>query len=1035
MRMEKPYTKPAPLWDWNHRMTPERVVWQIHDMHQSGHGGFVIHARPGLKTAYLSDEWFELIEISVVEAKKLGMVVWLYDEEGWPSGSVGGLLTKEHPEYCSRQLYRVCRQPVTAGQARLELNWFDEEDIPLYAVLTNPQRGTQVLPRHSWEAGPKSPWMNVVIPEGEWEIELYASTLFRGTQYGVYLDLLNQDAVQAFISYTHEQYASRLGKYFGDPIKGIFTDEPSMNYGFMNLWYEAPKRLLPWTPEIEERFEQEFGTGLIEKLPSFFYDEEQKSLSEFTIKEAHSVRLVFWRLLVEMYREHYFGALKKWCDQHGLLSIGHVQNEEAGMYQIRHQGDFFETARHMDFAGCDAIMSIQWGDGKPGEYVNEHLPHYNTLTGTKMASSAAHMMGKPRVLNECFAIADGWKSGLSTFKWLADWNAALGTNYFITHGYYSSIQGFRKFECAPTHSYQQPFWSYYKLFADYLTALSSIFSDGKHCSKILVYNPVETYWITSDARANELTDELDRVIYGISRYLLEHNYDFDYIGPGDLALGSVKDGEFVASAGSECYEVMIFPASLVLSAEAAAKVEAFLESGGKVIFLECMPVVELELGRGLGHGHGLGPFRKLEASELAEFALMPFHSDSDDAVGLLKKWLDPEIQLLDDDHLSARDTIGYHYQKEDRDYYLIVHSSRLKNQCVNCLLPVLPSQKVYLLEPVQGKEVLIQLEENTDHPGWSGFRHEFAPAESLLVRVDKDKEIDQSAGNLAERPATLPAPSLWQGGALTEAVALASKWDAKAHGANYLPLTEWTFQAGVVDPGNSWLVQKHTYRKTLTVHDVPKEAFFIVDGYFSEEIGMQRMRPTFYVIVNGKEKRHFIPSRFIDETMGMADITDALVKGENQLEFVIEGGNISGTYEIHGAGTGMLLAGSFGVNDKEELTSPPLQLNNGSWCSQGYPYFAGTMELTQTIHIDAKQAALLKQKEGYFICSAYQQVVQIFVDDQEVGVLPWEPYRVCMPSLNEGSHTLKLLVTGTLNNVFLHEQADFGVEHVRWVVR
>jgi hypothetical protein len=365
MHLSKPFTQPAPLWDWNHRMTPERVVRQIHDMYETGHGGFVIHARPGLKTAYLSDEWFDMIELSVKEAKKLDMIVWLYDEEGWPSGSVGGLLTKEYPEYCSRQLYRVCKLPVVGGRVELQVDWFHPTDIPMFVVLINRHHsGTFQLSHGSWEADPDYPVLKADIPKGEWELELYASSLFRGTQYGVYLDLLNKEAVQKFIEYTHDKYALRLADYFGDPIKGIFTDEPSMNYGFMNLWYESPERLLPWTPGVEDMFEQEYGYSLVEKLPQLFNNGLEGKLSEYKIPREHAVRLDFWHLMVKLYQEHYFEALKKWCTQHSLLSIGHVQNEEAGMYQIRHQGDFFETARHFDFAGCDAIMSIQWGAGK-----------------------------------------------------------------------------------------------------------------------------------------------------------------------------------------------------------------------------------------------------------------------------------------------------------------------------------------------------------------------------------------------------------------------------------------------------------------------------------------------------------------------------------------------------------------------------------------------------------------------------------------------------------------------------------------------
>ena len=45
-----------------------------------------MHARVGLNTPYLSEEWFKLVAACADEAKKQGMKAWLYDEDRWPSG-------------------------------------------------------------------------------------------------------------------------------------------------------------------------------------------------------------------------------------------------------------------------------------------------------------------------------------------------------------------------------------------------------------------------------------------------------------------------------------------------------------------------------------------------------------------------------------------------------------------------------------------------------------------------------------------------------------------------------------------------------------------------------------------------------------------------------------------------------------------------------------------------------------------------------------------------------------------------------------
>jgi hypothetical protein len=67
-----PY-KPMPFWSWNDELDPEELKRQIRWMHKQGLGGFFMHARNGLKTEYLLEEWMYCIETCAQEAKKLGM--------------------------------------------------------------------------------------------------------------------------------------------------------------------------------------------------------------------------------------------------------------------------------------------------------------------------------------------------------------------------------------------------------------------------------------------------------------------------------------------------------------------------------------------------------------------------------------------------------------------------------------------------------------------------------------------------------------------------------------------------------------------------------------------------------------------------------------------------------------------------------------------------------------------------------------------------------------------------------------------------
>ena len=91
------YKKYSPIsfWSWNDKLDPEILKKQIQWMKKQGIGGFFMHARSGLATEYLSEEWMECIEVCAKEAERLEMQAWIYDENGWPSGFVGGKLLEE----------------------------------------------------------------------------------------------------------------------------------------------------------------------------------------------------------------------------------------------------------------------------------------------------------------------------------------------------------------------------------------------------------------------------------------------------------------------------------------------------------------------------------------------------------------------------------------------------------------------------------------------------------------------------------------------------------------------------------------------------------------------------------------------------------------------------------------------------------------------------------------------------------------------------------------------------------------------------
>ena len=119
-----------PFWSWNDKLEPEELRRQIRAMKKAGIGGFFMHARGGLMTEYLGEDWFTATAACIDEAEKQGMHAWCYDENGWPSGFAGMKLLENRENW---EHYIVCETKAA----------FDPNAMAVYAVENNHIRRLQ----------------------------------------------------------------------------------------------------------------------------------------------------------------------------------------------------------------------------------------------------------------------------------------------------------------------------------------------------------------------------------------------------------------------------------------------------------------------------------------------------------------------------------------------------------------------------------------------------------------------------------------------------------------------------------------------------------------------------------------------------------------------------------------------------------------------------------------------------------------------------------------------------------------------------
>lgn len=262
--------KPIPFWSINSKLEKNEIVRQIEEMYSYGLGGFVFHARTGLATEYLSEEWFEMVELSLDTAKRLGMKVWLYDENGWPSGFIGGKLLEDEANRAAYLRYAVK----------------DEYDENAYAVYAyDSEHGARLLAKN--------------------ETADRYHTIYR-MKSNAYTDILNPKVTDRFIAGVYEQYYQRFGDRFGKEFVGFFTDEPQY------YRYETPISAV-----TEEEYFASYGKDLKDGLLYLFIQDER----------GYAFRCEYYNLMNRLYCENYYKRLTDWCEERGCLLTGHSVEE------------------------------------------------------------------------------------------------------------------------------------------------------------------------------------------------------------------------------------------------------------------------------------------------------------------------------------------------------------------------------------------------------------------------------------------------------------------------------------------------------------------------------------------------------------------------------------------------------------------------------------------------------------------------------------------------------------------------------------
>lgn len=552
--------RPIPLWFWNNTaVNASDVEQQLEKMIATdGYGGCaILPFGKEFSPSYLSEDYFGLYRVAAEKARSMGAHMSVYDEYGFPSGSMGAIngsgvttFKNNHPDHTVKRLDKteILLEPGEVFDRQLSLS-----GKLMSLVAWNAETGQiKTLRPYYNESDRHLCW---TAPEEKgWRVLVFECVVDGDPN----VDYLSKEAVSLFVKDTHEAYYRHFDTYFGSTIVSTFFDEPTM--------YRAQGRM--WTGDFNEQFESRYGFSPEELYPALWYDIGERTVwARNMLFGLHSV----------LYNEGFMQTIGDWAAKHGILATGHQDQEEIAN-PTGVAGDLMLVGKYLSMPGIDKI-----GGGRPTE------DYY------KVVSSSAHCWDKSYVMSETYGAMGNIP--VEELYQVAIEQYTKGVNHLIPHAVWYND---KDVTFLPELSWRNPLYrNELPRFNRFLSRLNYLLArPGRHVADVAVVYPIQTLY------AGHYMDGAKGFYLGgvdvpgtdyplVSRLLTDElGLDFTYLHPEVLDdRCEVSDSLLCMKneVNAESFRVIVLPGMSVISLSNLKKIEQAWESGVGVVFTTQVP--------------------------------------------------------------------------------------------------------------------------------------------------------------------------------------------------------------------------------------------------------------------------------------------------------------------------------------------------------------------------------------------------------------------------------------------------------------
>ncbi len=930
----------TPFWALNSYLTKDELCRQIDIFKEMGLGGFHLHVRTGLENEYLSEEYMELMKDAVVKAKDEEMLAWLYDEDRWPSGAAGGLVTKDE-KYRSRSIYFAPFIENYDGCPRNLLACYDimldsEGFLVSYKKIDKAEKAE----------GAK--WCVVLEVQKD-------SSWYNGQAYA---DTLNREAIEKFIEVTHEKYKEKVGDEFSNTVPAIFTDEPQFaRKRVLNNSFDKMAIEMPWTDKVPELYKEMYGADVFDNLPEIFWDKPGSEPS------VHRYR--YHDFIAELFASSFADTVGEWCDKNGIALTGHMMEEPTLHSQTAALGEAMRSYRSFRLPGIDMLC-------------NRH-----EFTTAKQAQSAVHQYGYEGMLSELYGVT-GWDCDFRTYKHQGDWQACLGVTIRVPHLSWYAMKGEAKRDYPASIHYQSPWYKKYNLIEDHFARVNTALTRGKPVVRVAVIHPVESYWLHwgPNDKSALFRESLDERFQSITKWLLEGSVDFDFISEALLPSLCEKGGAPLRVGKME-YDAVVVPGCETLRKTTVERLEQFSAQGGRLIFMGNAPC----LVDAVYDNRAKELFEKSESIDFSRASLLTALED---------------VRSLTLRYADGRLTDNYIYQlRKDNDcsWLFVCCSKEPENKHtdggrdIQIILNGIFSPEIY--DTARGEIYPVKAEYRE---GKTVIRYHIYGYDSILFRLTDKVSSCQQPQRLpvkaGEGQGTMCDYELSEENVLVLDMAQWKIDDDTEYspGQELLRLDNLIRERLGMEKRGGRVVQPWVLGKRPKNHRVTLKFTFSSEIAYEGAVLALEDADVAEVVFNGRKITEREDGFYVDISIGRMKL-GAVEKGENVLEITLPFGETAGIEN-------MFILGNFGVrvNGSQAVITPlPEKLSFGALQNQGLPFYSGAV--TYKFKAQARDGGFNLTASNYL-----GTLIEVSVDGEVKGDIVYPPYTLEVRGIADGEH-------------------------------